>query len=100
MRTTDSYVQAITEKLAEKAPDNIAPVPIAISQENGLWWVSVHVKRPQLADFSIDTEHADLTKALLEAYRALCKLDLFQRNSIRSDARFGIDYAANTLPAR
>lgn len=98
-KTSDYYLQEIKHQLSLKAPDNRSNIPIAMSQEDGTWFVFITIDRPQRSNVTVDTSDEELSSALQKAWQVLQRFDSLEANSIRGDRAFGLTYGANTLSA-
>jgi hypothetical protein len=98
---TDHYVAAIHRKLEEVAPENNAPIPLAMSEEAILdrdgrathdkeWACYMHVRVAGECDVTIETRKPWLADALAEIYRHLCEFNAIKRRSNESALRFGV----------
>ncbi len=66
-------------------------------EEDGQWWVSIHIKRPRICDFTIEAANAELHVALFNAYKTLCQYGSTERTAIAFDQKLGL-YGADPLP--
>lgn len=72
------------------APDNTAPIPIAISKEIDKWYVYVHFRRPLISDFTIEASSGSLIYALKTIHRHLGRAGWFEKQSSWYDVKLGL----------
>lgn len=75
----ETAIERLTNTINEVAPDNDAPIPIAIAHEvsgtvkEKRWTVNTHIRRPGKYDLDWEIAHADLDYAASWAARLILR---------------------------
>jgi hypothetical protein len=88
----DDQIEALMTVLATVAPDNIAPIPVAIWQEDGKWSVEVHVRVRRVTEYEVCGTGATLSDALANARRALANENTNVRQASINAETFGFTF--------
>jgi hypothetical protein len=88
----DDQIEGLMAVLATVAPDNIAPIPVAIWQEDGKWNVEVHVRVRRVTEYEVCGTGVTLSDALANARRALANENVNVRQASINAETFGFTF--------
>lgn len=88
-KSLDEQFEGLMTMLATVAPANIAPIPLAVWQEDGRWNVEVHVRIRRVTEYEVAGSGVTLSDALANAKRALAHEEQNTRQGRSNAETFG-----------
>jgi hypothetical protein len=88
----DDQIEGLMAVLTTVAPANIAPIPVAIWQEDGKWNVEVHVRVRRVTEYEVCGTGVTLSDALANARRALANENVNVRQASINAETFGFTF--------
>jgi hypothetical protein len=88
----DDQYEKLMAGLARVAPANIAPIPVAMMLEDGLWTVDVHVRIKGVTEYEVSGAGETLSDALTNAQRQLANRSTNERRAYRDTKVYSISF--------